>query len=209
MGADPDKIDWKLEENYTVKGVVDRLIEMMFDELYAPQVNSGNLPPVSLGFLVGGYEGKGSKSLSEMWTVTFEGVGNRPVPQLMAASDQVGWQVFAIEEAAKRLFHGIDPSLKGAILAATDPTTHAAIEQAVAAQMRQPVLAGMPFTDAIKLAEFIAQVTTGYAHFLPGPDVVGGPIEVASISRDEGFKWINRKHYYPATLNPEAPNHDV
>jgi hypothetical protein len=34
-----------------------------------------------------------------------------------------------------------------------------------------------------------------------GPDIVGGPIEVAGVNLHEGFKWINRKHYYSLELN--------
>jgi hypothetical protein len=50
--------------------------------------------------------------------------------------------------------------------------------------------------------------TIGYTHYLLGPDVVGGPVEVAAISRHEKFKWVSRKHYYRNEMNPEAP-HDV
>jgi hypothetical protein len=50
--------------------------------------------------------------------------------------------------------------------------------------------------------------TIGYTHYLLGPDVVGGPVEVAAISRHEKFKWVSRKHYYLNEMNPEAP-HDV
>ena len=33
-------------------------------------------------------------------------------------------------------------------------------------------------------------------------ETVGGPIDVAVISKGDGFVWINRKHYFPANLNP-------
>ncbi len=64
-------------------------------------------------------------------------------------------------------------------------------------QMRSPIAAAMPFVDAIELAMYFVEVVEGYAHFLPGPDVVGGKIEVAGINRHERFKWISRKHYLP------------
>jgi hypothetical protein len=31
---------------------------------------------------------------------------------------------------------------------------------------------------------------------------VGGPIEIAAITKHEGFKWIERRHFYPPELNP-------
>jgi len=59
----------------------------------------------------------------------------------------------------------------------------------------------MPFPDAIALAKFLVDVTARWTHFLMGPDIVGGPIEVAGVNLHEGFKWINRKHYYSLELN--------
>ncbi len=43
--------------------------------------------------------------------------------------------------------------------------------------------------------------TIGFQRFMPGPDTVGGPVEVAAITKHEGFKWIARKHYFSIGLN--------
>ena len=43
--------------------------------------------------------------------------------------------------------------------------------------------------------------TIGFQRFMPGPDTVGGPVEVAAITKHEGFKWIARKHYFSRGLN--------
>jgi hypothetical protein len=63
--------------------------------------------------------------------------------------------------------------------------------------------APMPIQDAIDLARFLVYSTIMYSRFLPGPQVVGGPIEIAAITKHEGFKWISRKHYYNQDLNQE------
>ena len=34
-------------------------------------------------------------------------------------------------------------------------------------------------------------------------ETVGGPIDVAVISKGDGFIWIKRKHYFKAELNPQ------
>ena len=34
-----------------------------------------------------------------------------------------------------------------------------------------------------------------------GPETVGGPVDVAVISRHEGFIWVKRKLYFDADLN--------
>lgn len=31
---------------------------------------------------------------------------------------------------------------------------------------------------------------------------VSGPIDVAVISKNDGFVWIKRKHYFDANINP-------
>ena len=33
-------------------------------------------------------------------------------------------------------------------------------------------------------------------------ETVGGPIDVAVISKADGFIWIKRKHYFSKELNP-------
>jgi len=33
-------------------------------------------------------------------------------------------------------------------------------------------------------------------------ETVGGPVDVALISKGEGFIWIKRKHYFDTELNP-------
>jgi hypothetical protein len=33
-------------------------------------------------------------------------------------------------------------------------------------------------------------------------ETVGGPIDVAVISKGDGFIWIDRKHYFSASKNP-------
>jgi len=209
MGADPTH-DWALGDDYTVKEVADRVVDLFFDELYSPLVSSGQTVRGELGFLIAGYQPVGDAWSSEFWKVTIEDPATRPIPQLEAGPEQYGWSAHAIDEAANRLFNGYDGNLPMALQQVIgDPTIFARVEQMLQQFHRQPAVAPMPFTDAIQLAKFLADVTIGYTHYLLGPDVVGGPVEVAGISRHEGFKWVNRKHYYPPSLNPEDPNHDV
>lgn len=32
---------------------------------------------------------------------------------------------------------------------------------------------------------------------------VGGPIDVAIISKGDGFIWVKRKHYFESNMNPQ------
>jgi len=61
----------------------------------------------------------------------------------------------------------------------------------------------MPIMSVIELARFLCQVAAGISRFLPGTTTVGGPIEIATITKHEGFKWVQRKHFYDLQLNPQ------
>lgn len=150
MGLDPDHREWALLEDYTVEGVAGRLVEMMFDELYAPLGIAG-----VLGFLVAGYSA-GSKS-SEAWLVLIENATTRPTPVLVAGQDQGGWMAYAQAAAVQRLFNGCDDQLVsdlGTVLGSAHmPAAMAVLEQ----QRRQPAVPPMPFADAINLAGFMVR----------------------------------------------------
>lgn len=201
MGLDPARADWELQDDYTVEGVASRLVDMMFDELYAPLANHG-----VLGFLVAGYSG-GSKA-SEAWLVILEDPATRPVPVLAAGPDQSGWMAYAQPEAIQRLFNGYDHHLVAELGRVIEAAHIPSVMGVLNRRSTQPAQPSMPLPDAINLAGFMVDVTIGYSRFLLGADTVGGPTEVASITRHEGFKWISRKHYYDPRLNPGDLDHD-
>ncbi len=68
---------------------------------------------------------------------------------------------------------------------------------------RELVSAAMPIQDAIELAHFLIHTTIQYYRFLPGVSTVGGAIELAAITRHEGFKWVQRRHFFDASLQAE------
>jgi hypothetical protein len=59
----------------------------------------------------------------------------------------------------------------------------------------------MPKPDLAAFAESLVTVTSMMRKASIGPETVGGPIDVAIISRHEGFVWVKRKHYFDAKLN--------
>lgn len=77
------------------------------------------------------------------------------------------------------------------------------VQRNAVAQFLEP---SMPITDAIELAKFLAQTCASFVKFSPGADTVGGNLDIATVTKYEGFRWISRKHFYPQELNRET-NH--
>ncbi len=60
----------------------------------------------------------------------------------------------------------------------------------------------MPLQDSIDLARFLVQTAVDYQRFKFDDKTIGGPIEIATMTKYEGFKWVQRKHFYESSLNP-------
>lgn len=62
-------------------------------------------------------------------------------------------------------------------------------------------IASMGKEDIADLAENLIYMTSMKRHVTPFAETVGGPIDVAIISKGDGFIWKKRKHYFSADLN--------
>ncbi|PTS90982.1 hypothetical protein DBR17_00385 [Sphingomonas sp. HMWF008] len=59
----------------------------------------------------------------------------------------------------------------------------------------------MPKPELARMAEALVNLTSIKRRVSRGFETVGGPIDVAIISKAEGFVWVKRKHYFPEALN--------
>lgn len=64
----------------------------------------------------------------------------------------------------------------------------------------------MPNQELATLAASLIDITSLKRRVTKDRETVGGDVDVAVISRSEGFVWIKRKHYFPADLNPRFFN---
>jgi len=64
------------------------------------------------------------------------------------------------------------------------------------------MIAMMPKQELIEFAEALVGITAVERKATADEGTVGGPIDVAFISKHEGFVWIKRKHYFAKELNP-------
>ena len=65
------------------------------------------------------------------------------------------------------------------------------------------IVAILPKDELAAMAESLVNLTSFKRRVTPESETVGGPIDVAVISKGDGFIWIKRKHYFKGDLNPQ------
>ncbi|MFN6544747.1 hypothetical protein [Mycolicibacterium nivoides] len=197
---------WKLKRGeYTMQEVVDKFKEFFWDEHYKPFADSakarGEDTPL-LGLIVGGYGADEDQPELFEFQLTPAGCAG-PTPVLEHDTGASWW---AQGEAITRMLKGVSGFTPQALLNLNVVANEAAaikLADDIASQVNVQIVApAMPIQDAVDLAEFLVRVTIGFVRFCPGHPTVGGPIEIAAVTKHEGFKWVQRKHYFDANLNP-------
>lgn len=65
------------------------------------------------------------------------------------------------------------------------------------------VVRGLPKDELAAMAETLISLTSFKRRVSMEEETVGGPIDVAVISKGDGFVWIKRKHYFEPELNQQ------
>ncbi len=65
------------------------------------------------------------------------------------------------------------------------------------------MVALLPKDELADLAESLVEITSLHRRVSSQMETVGGPIDVAVISKSDGFVWVKRKHYFEADRNPQ------
>jgi hypothetical protein len=65
------------------------------------------------------------------------------------------------------------------------------------------VVAMLPKDELAAMAESLVNLTSFKRRVSMEEETVGGPIDVAVISKGDGLIWIKRKHYFESGLNPQ------
>lgn len=203
-GHDNNYPSWVINPNdYNILSVATKLKEFIFDELYVKSFQDWPQKPF-LGFAVSGYS-SGQVMAEEYQIEIKNGECIGPFPMRPKGDCGVTWS--GEPEAISRLILGFSSNLPN-ILENNFKVPKDQIGNAmpiIQQQLTVPfVMPAMPIQDAIDLAEFLVDLTIKYSRFSPGAPTVGGPIEIAAITKHEGFKWVQRKHYFNSTLNPEV-----
>jgi hypothetical protein len=191
-GERTDHSDWALDaDSYTIQQVAERTKAFFYEERDQHDDRAG------LGIAVAGYSAR--SGIAELFLIRC----CQDQPERLLDGGGAWWH--GQTEAITRLVLGVSNRLRDALveLGADSNSVAGHVDEIIKVTSVPVVFNGMPIGEVIDLAEFLVDVTIKFVRFTPGHPVVGGPIEIASMTRHEGFKWIKRKYYYRDALNPQ------
>jgi hypothetical protein len=191
------------KEAFTIEEVAIKARKFMYEQNYVTAYQEKPPDDYFLGYRVCGYSS--GSSLSEVWE--FAIAENKcDAPHQVQPREVFGIRWAGENEVLDRLLLGASGSLRAVLvergMAAEDA------EATYLDMIRQAnigmTLPSMPIQDAIDLARFLVETAARFARYGLRPETIGGPTEIAAITKHEGFKWVARKHYYSADLNRET-----
>lgn len=206
-GEDRNHVDWAVTVNeYTIEDLATKarsfLIDGRYSELVAEYTERGETHLPALGFLVAGYSSESDVPAAYVLQLGVDGA-----PELMEViPGDSGAAWWGAPDAISRILNGISVDVPQALVnldVGLDLEAAMSMAGGLTQQLNpQMVPDAMPIQDAIDLAEFLVHATIQFVRFSPGSPTVGGPIEIATITKHEGFKWVKRKHFFDTRLNP-------
>lgn len=186
-----------------IEEVVNDLSKFIFDKTYIPAYKDWpEQQRPRIGFIVAGYSD--GESFAEEWK--FEVInGKLKGPERIRSKEESGLIWNGEPEAISRLILGYSTQFPRVLKeCGLEDSKISEIMKKAQERLAIPIIiAPMPIKDAIDVSEYLVQITINFSKYGPGAPTVGGPIDIASITKHEGFKWIKRKHYYNSDINPK------
>jgi hypothetical protein len=148
-------------------------------------------PNDTMVFLVGGYDE--DAAYGRVFQVV---IPTEPAPQEFNAGNEFGITWGGQGEIASRLIHGFDPNLDQLVRA------HVHLNPAQTTNLREKALQGLavpipyqflPLQDCVDLAIFLVKATATMQKWMLGIRGVGGAVDIATITRTEGFQPVQQK----------------
>jgi hypothetical protein len=192
-GKDNEYSDWKLDtDKYTVQYVAMKVADILKEKSSAD---------TSMKLRIAGYSS--GRPLPELWDLT---IHQGQFHDMVCVRDEDGWGVNwdGDYEALNRLILGFPTNFMQVVQNLGIPEQRLGDADNVTSELyNHMALPSMPIHDAIDLARYLVETAIGFVRFsvFRQPKTVGGPIEIAAITKHEGFKWIQRKHFYKRELN--------
>lgn len=164
---------------------VDSIAKALFDFVKGKYAAQGFPDPPPLGFYVAGYS-PNSHFPSE-WEFLLP---QDKKPKRVQKAEEFGATWRGIEHPFTRLWKGFAFRIPNRLAEAG--WTQEELGLLLGDLEAQAAYDGMPVQDAVNFAVYILRVTIGYTEFSVGLSPCGGPIQLATVLPDRGFKWTER-----------------
>lgn len=200
MGDDIDFSDCRIDrKDYGIKDIATEFKEFIYDDLYLKEYSNTVSHP--LGFVIAGYSAK--QNMAEEWRIDI-GPNGCIGPKEVRPIEACGLSWNGMPEPISRLYFGFSPQTENILkeFEIDDAKVNEIINKMKGNLTLPLVFDPMPIQDAIDLGRFLVDLTKNYYKFVPGAPFVGGPIEIAAITKHEGYKWVTRKYYFDDKYNP-------
>jgi hypothetical protein len=165
---------------------VASVAEALFDFIKGKYEEQGyGEDPPRLGFYVAGYSPNGH--FPEEWEFQLP---TDAKPRRVRKEQDFGPTWRGVDFPFTRLWNGFAARIPGRL---SEKGWKVAEIAELLDDLATPVLFdGMPVQDAVNFAVYIVRTTVGYTAFSVGQSACGGPIQLATVLPDEGFKWIEK-----------------
>lgn len=205
--CDESSKDWFIDQSaYSIEEIAVRARKFFFEEHYMGL----SCQPAGDHEFQFWLAGNGADQMhGEIWRIKIVN-GDCGDPELLAGQNDFDILYDGQPEAINRIVNGYSQFLPQALLdIGLPPGNLDSVLTHIESRTRAPLISpAMPVQDAIALADFLVETTKGYVRFLPGADTVGGDTDICVVTKHEGFKWVRRKHYFDARLNPVEYDND-
>jgi hypothetical protein len=195
-GTDKDHSDWKLDPTlYTMQDIAARV-----HAFFAERASEADFKYFLL-LRICGYSA--TRPLPEVWQIWHDR-GKCPDPGCVQKEEDIGPLWSGEVEALDRMIFGMSGRFSEMAINLGLPKEQVEdVTKKLGSQLYEMlILPAAPIQDAIDLARFMVETTKGFIRFATNrPKTVGGPIEIAAITKHEGFRWVQRKHFFPHDLN--------
>lgn len=174
----------------SVQGFAEKLSEYFLKKWTEQKMPT--IPGQDMIFIIGGYD------VNAPYGKVFEiKIPSQPTPfEWHASPGQFGLVWGGQREYADRLIHGFDGRLPEILkqYLNLDDKKRDELGQHMMKQLQTPVpFAFLPLQDSVDLSIFLIRTTIVMQHWLVGVRGVGGAIDVAVITRTDGFTDIQKK----------------
>lgn len=178
------------KEAYTLEDVCWKL------QTFLLEASQASFSPIRSALILSGYSA--GAILPETWSVRLDGL-DRIDPELIWGEDEYGLSWEGQAGCVTRLLrdvphHGFNEA--EAQLAEVSLFNQGEDESS-ADRVDSPTLVtpGMPLLDAVEVARFLMDTSLAFERLRADRQIktIGGPVDLAIITRHDGFRWVQRK----------------